>query len=459
MEKIGGYRLVRKLGEGERAAVWLGHAGEGSASMAAVKVYAPRTLVHDIDREIELLTRASSAHLVELTDIATAPDGRPCLVLRRIDGPAVEQVLSRRSSLAPGEVVTALAPIAAALAELHRVGVAHGGTSARSVLLDQRGAPVLAGFGHATAVGPPPEGLTASSLTPAARDDNERLSADVSDLAALTRKLLDRCPDDPAVRQLRDWLAVLDPRSGVLAELTDRLFDLAPASPVRIEEPAAIARSAFPGVIAPLDGALRPTAATEWIENGPVAVAQRLVRKRLGALVGSVRRPVWVVGGVGVAALVVALAVIPSVGAASGAQGTAVRPTSASSPRTQTTGSPTPESEAALTGDDPVAATTALVSARAACIAERSTGCLATVEQAGSAALEADSYFLRQLQAGGTIKDRRLDGSQPTLVQRLGDSAIVGLGPQTAPGTYAESVLVVREDSGWRIRDLTTGAS
>ncbi len=112
-----------------------------------------------------------------------------------------------------------------------------------------------------------------------------------------------------------------------------------------------------------------------------------------------------------------------------------------------------------MAGDDPVAATTALVSERAGCISERSVGCLASVEQIGSAALEADSYFLRQLQAGGTVKDRRLDGSQPTLVQRLGDSAIVGLGAQTAPGTFTASVLLVRVDSGWRIRDLTTGAS
>ncbi|MES2169461.1 MAG: protein kinase, partial [Actinomycetota bacterium] len=122
MDTIGGYRLVRKLGEGDRAIVWLGHASTGSASgdgsVAAVKVYRETVGIRDIDREIEALTRASSAHLVELTDVATAPDGRPCLVMRRIEGPPLTQVLARRSVLEAGEVVTALAPVTAALAEL-----------------------------------------------------------------------------------------------------------------------------------------------------------------------------------------------------------------------------------------------------------------------------------------------------------------------------------------------------
>ncbi len=460
METIGGYRLVRKLGEGERAAVWLGHASTssatGNATVAAVKLYRQPTTVRDIDREVEALTRSSSAHLVELTDVATAPDGRPCLVLRRIDGPPLAHVLARRSSLAAGEVVTALAPVTAALAELHRVGVAHGGLSARSVLLDQRGAPVVAGFGHAVVVGPLPDGSTAQSLSPAARDEQPLLGADVRDLAALVRDLVDRCPDDPGVRSLRDWLDRLEPVSGALPALADRLFDLAPAVPLRVEEPAAVARVAFPGrAVDVVDEVARPLLAGGWLDDGPVVVAQRAVRERLGAVVGSVRKPVWVAGAVGLVALVIAFAVVPSVGTARGEQGATARPTVS---RTAA-GGPAPEAVAALTGDDPVAATTALVSARASCIAERSTGCLGTVEQSGSAALEADSYFLRQLQAGGTVKDRRLDGSQPTLVQRLGDSAIVGLGAQTAPGTYAASVLVVRVDAGWRIRDLSTGAS
>ncbi|MCU1414716.1 MAG: hypothetical protein JWN80_2056 [Microbacteriaceae bacterium] len=469
MDRIGGYRLVRKLGEGDRATVWLGHAGEESGASAtpqtaALKVYREHSRVADIDREIEALSRASSAHLVELTDIATAPDGRPCLALRRIDGPPLERVLARRSSLSAGEVVTALAPVTAALAELHRVGVGHGGVSPRSIVLDQRGAPVLAGFGRARVVGSLPEDRALHSLTPAARDDEPLLCADVRDLTMLIGELLDRCPTDAGVRDLREWLDAVQPVSGALPAIADRLFDLAPATPLRVEQPAAVARVAFPSramTASISDDLTQPMVAAGWLDDSPMTIAQRAVRRRVGELVRTVRKPVWVAGAIGLGALVVAFAVIPSVGTARG-----VPPIASTLPSASATGAlrsgdtdETAETAAALSGDDPVAATTALVFERASCIAERSVGCLATVEQAGSAALEADSYFLRQLQAGGTIKDRRLDGSQPTLVQRLGDSAIVGLGAQTAPGSYAASVLVVRVDAGWRIRDLTTGTS
>jgi hypothetical protein len=200
------------------------------------------------------------------------------------------------------------------------------------------------------------------------------------------------------------------------------------------------------------------------VERGPAGLLRSRLAPILARVTGAhVRTPVWIAGGAGAAALVCALAVVPSVGSARGVgtpAPTRSATASASTPRASTPpASITGHQVAALTGDDPVAAATALIAARAACITQRSVGCLDSVDQADSAALEADQFFLRELQGGGTIKDRRLDGSQPTLVERLGDSAIVGLGMPTAPSTYPQSVLVVKMDAGWRIRDLTTGVS
>lgn len=453
MERIGGYRLVRKLGEGERAEVWLGHASQSADSMAAIKIYRTGVTVTDIDGEIEALARLSSPHLVELQDIATAPDGRPCLILGRLAGPSLAQVLARRGSFGPGEIVTALAPVAIALAEVHRVGVAHGSVGASSVLLDERGAPVLAAFGRARPVGDLPIDPSSYSLTPAQREAEPLFATDVRALLSLTRTFLDRSAVVPSVDALREWLGSVDGAPPALEELGDRLFDLAPATALRVDSEAVVAHVAFPSrqTAPPLEVKRPPKEPSQWFEQSPLVA----LRRRLKSATAAVRAPVWIAGAAGLAAFVVAFAVVPSVGTASGAPPASASPTASAA-------EPSPQSTlvvAAIQGDDPVAAAAALISARARCIANRSVGCLATVEQAASAAIEADNYFLRQLQAGGTVKDRPLDGSQPTLVERLGDSAIIGLGAQTAPGAYAASILIVKLDAGWRIRDLTTGAT
>ncbi|HUG50972.1 MAG TPA: hypothetical protein VLZ78_08240, partial [Terrimesophilobacter sp.] len=67
VDTIGGYRLVRLLGFGARAEVYLGHAGtsaSGAPRMAAVKLYRPDVDRHSIDTELEALSRADSPHLL-----------------------------------------------------------------------------------------------------------------------------------------------------------------------------------------------------------------------------------------------------------------------------------------------------------------------------------------------------------------------------------------------------------
>jgi hypothetical protein len=471
VEKVGGYRLVRKLGEGERAEVWLGHAGRDADGIAAVKVYRPGA--DDIELELEALARASDPHLLGLLDIGTAADGRPCLVLRRLAGPSLAQLLAARESFSAGELVTALAPLAAAVDELHRVGVAHGGIDPASVLLDANGAPVLARFGRARLVGPFPLDGRGASLTAAQRSEQPLLVADLVAMKNLVSHLATRVVDPSMtqrIEELLDWLGEgLDGGASddFLVRLSDRLFDLAPAAPLRVEEPSTpepLALPARPIPITPPARVVERTAAeehrprviglmTEWLDSGqaPSAITEIIGRAR--SIAGTVRPAVWIAGAVGLVALVVAFAVIPALGSRGSdeARGKPI-PTTHSA-------APTHAPAAAIAADDPVAAARALIAARADCIAQRSVGCLTEVDQAESAASEADSYFLREQQAGGTVKDRALDAEQATLVQRLGDSAIIGLGAPSASSTYAESVLVVKIDAGWRIRDLTTGAS
>ncbi|HEY9498695.1 MAG TPA: protein kinase, partial [Terrimesophilobacter sp.] len=201
MESVGGYRLVRSLGSGARAEVWLGHGGSGGEvpAIAAVKVFRPGVPIDSVDAEIEALGRTSSRHLVHLDDLATTPNGLPCLILQRLSARNLGRLLAGNRALEPGEAVTILAPLALAVAELHRVGVAHGALRPSAVLFDEAGAPVIAGFGSARLIGGFPDPPQAHSLTPVQLGAQPAVAEDLARLAAICRHVLERVPNGAAV--------------------------------------------------------------------------------------------------------------------------------------------------------------------------------------------------------------------------------------------------------------------
>jgi hypothetical protein len=359
METVGGYRLVRMLGAGERAQIHLGHAGAReppeSRRIAAIKIFRPSTDEGSIDREIEALARASSRHLLELRDLAAGPDGRPCLILPRLGSGSLARLLALRGTIEPGEAVTLLVPLVGAIRELHRVGVSHGRVRTSSVLFDDRGAPVLARFGEASLIGPFPATDGGQSRTPAQLDDDPRVREDRRGIATLTGAVLDRLTDDGApgaLSALRRLLEEVDTATADLERLTSLLFELAPALPLRFDdgagqerEPmlpgAAVSGAAGSGAADPLLPAMsirpdgRPGARgdaegvdaegfdaerfdAEGFDVEPAgsggSAGSRLARLRATVvrLLAPVRTSVWVAGGAGVGALVVALTVVPA---------------------------------------------------------------------------------------------------------------------------------------------------
>ena len=76
--------------------------------------------------------------------------------------------------------------------------------------------------------------------------------------------------------------------------------------------------------------------------------------------------------------------------------------------------------------------------------------CLDGVDQQASQAFDTDAELISGIQAGGEIPDAAaIDYSAITLVERLGDTALLGLGRNSKPA----SVLVIKGEAGWRIRD------
>ncbi|SDD14595.1 Serine/threonine protein kinase [Geodermatophilus telluris] len=225
---VPGYRLESLLGRGGSGEVWRAVPRAGGRPVA-VKVL----LAGDAERqarEAALLGALDHPHLVRLHEVVHQPrrggPPRVALVLDLLEGGSLADLLSRRGRLSPGEVVTALAPVAAALACAHEQGVVHGDLSPGNVVFTAEGRPVLTDLGVARVLGEEAAGaVTPAYVDPAvARGAAPGPASDVFGVAAAAfHALTGVAPWNAATPA--DTLAV-----AATAELPD-LAELAPGVP------------------------------------------------------------------------------------------------------------------------------------------------------------------------------------------------------------------------------------
>jgi hypothetical protein len=429
--------------------------GSGSTGTVALKVFHPHVAPDDIGRELDALSRLDSPHLVRLLDLSSGRDDVPILVLERVARGSLVTLLRDRDSLERGEVVTVLAPMAAVLAELHRNGVGHERMAAATVHLGSAGEPVLLGFGHCS--------LFAAGGSIAAIESEPAAAQDRGSLAALAATLLTRVRDAATDRRtvgLIEWIESAPREFEFPEQLEARLFDF--ADPLAIEigreaEPRSgvPARIRFADRAAPITATPLPTPKIEvadsradgllgmvgaYLLDNPIDV----LRARVLAAAKSVRKPFWFAAGGVVLALVVVIAALP--------QSPARPPVAVVSPM------PSRRAEPSITPSalpaDPVAALPILLADRTACIRAMSVLCLTDVDEASSSAYSGDAALIEQLQGGTeTPKTAIVTAPAPTLIELLGDSALVSLGPVGNPA----SVLMIKDEAGWRIRGYLSG--
>ena len=221
-DRFGRYRVVRRIGSGGFATVWLAR-DEVLDAPVAVKVLADNW-AHRMDvrvrfeEEARILRRADSDRVVRVHDIGELPDGRPYFVMTYAD----RGTLADRLDAGPLPVDAALryaADTARGLAVLHQVGVIHRDVNPGNVLL--RSAPdgtervLVADLGLAKAAAHG-SGFTLAAGTPGymapeqARPGDAPLDgrADVYALGAVLHHLLTGVPPKqgvplPPVRSLR----------------------------------------------------------------------------------------------------------------------------------------------------------------------------------------------------------------------------------------------------------------
>ena len=512
MESIGGFEVVRRLGSGPRADVFLGRnqtrTASGPDQAVAIKVYRPSTSDVEIQREIRALSRAASDHLVRLIDVATTPDGTPALILGPVGIRKLSELVVMSRRLTAGEVVTATAPLVDAIAGLHRAGVSHGAVHAANVMFDQRGAPVLVGFGSASVVesARPHAG---DQLLLSASEGVRGVATDLADLAVVIR-CVGAASDADTTRVCAhlDRLPFAPDPAAWCAELEDALHDLAPGEPVRFDEgmahsQEAHAQEARAHEVSALEAQTKPGGEASdavqslgerraaliemragqtpaWIlalalPDTAVALLQTPVRGLVSALgkgLRNVRRPFWVVAGSTMVVLVASLVLIPqnTTSSARAGQGTDSAARASAPPRSDLSEpapiaslvKPSPsigevsslleEASVQITGDDPVVALEALLVGRSRCFEQRSILCLDAVDQPGSAVWEMDSTVITRREAGELSTTPLARAGAIILSDRLGDSAIL-TATDADTGTEA-TVLVLRGETGWRIRDI-----
>ncbi|MEV6346805.1 serine/threonine-protein kinase [Actinoplanes sp. NPDC051851] len=143
IETIGRYRIVRPLGEGAFATVFLA-IDEELESQVAIKVLAPKWNLDAGVRErfldeARLLRRLAGERLVRVHDIGQLADGRPYFVMEYADRATLRarlDHLSETGQTVPFPAAVAVArQVALALVEVHEAGVVHRDIKPENILL------------------------------------------------------------------------------------------------------------------------------------------------------------------------------------------------------------------------------------------------------------------------------------------------------------------------------------
>lgn len=128
-ERIGPYRILRKLGAGGMGAVFEG-VHEAIERRVAVKVLHAR-YSHDPDtvkrfiNEARAVNRIDHPGVVLVSDTGQLPDGGAYIVMELLQGETLSKRIRRGAPLPGGEVIDLTAQIAAALAAAHERGIVH----------------------------------------------------------------------------------------------------------------------------------------------------------------------------------------------------------------------------------------------------------------------------------------------------------------------------------------------
>jgi eukaryotic-like serine/threonine-protein kinase len=152
-QRVGRYRLSRRLGHGGAAVVHLGQRDDGEFSQQVAVKLLRRMVVttEEVLRfmlERQILSTLDHPHIARLIDGGTLPDGQPFLVTEFVDGPTITDHASRQRLDVPSRLALFL-QVAEAVHHAHSKRVIHRDIKPSNVLVDREGRVRLLDFGIA----------------------------------------------------------------------------------------------------------------------------------------------------------------------------------------------------------------------------------------------------------------------------------------------------------------------
>lgn len=151
--KLPGFVLEDLLGYGGSGEVWRARVSSTGEPVALKRIALDDVAqVWTAQTEAALLATLEHPHLVRLHEMISTNDAL-VLVLELAAGGTLAELIGSRGRITPGEAITALSPIGAALAYAHNVGVVHGDVTPSNVLFTEAGMPLLADLGVARLLG------------------------------------------------------------------------------------------------------------------------------------------------------------------------------------------------------------------------------------------------------------------------------------------------------------------
>ena len=138
---IGGkYRLVRRLGEGGMASVWVAH-NEALDINVAIKFIrsdlANADLGNRLLQEARAAARLGHPGIVRVSDFGKTATGDPYIVMELLNGEDLGEVIKRKGPMAPLKAVRTLLPIVDALAVAHGKKIVHRDLKPENIFLAQ----------------------------------------------------------------------------------------------------------------------------------------------------------------------------------------------------------------------------------------------------------------------------------------------------------------------------------
>jgi serine/threonine-protein kinase len=148
---LGRYRVIRRLGSGGMATVYLARDERLGREVAVKRLHAdsPEDMARRLEREARVGASLNHPNLATVYDTGTDPEG-VVVVMEYVEGETLGAML-RRGRLEPEHAMAVLAGVADALDHAHAAGVVHRDVKPGNILLRRDGAVKLVDLGIAKA--------------------------------------------------------------------------------------------------------------------------------------------------------------------------------------------------------------------------------------------------------------------------------------------------------------------